>query len=115
MKSPPMDKYDPSKSRNRRYREKDYEWDCDNYNVKHSRNDYDSEERAYLKEPDFKRRRIESTSTDTERFDRFVDRKSLKQSEYNLDVYQDNRTSCQSPDYDQIESSLPQHFTKGTF
>ncbi|XP_041976678.1 uncharacterized protein LOC121731346 isoform X2 [Aricia agestis] len=99
--SPPRNKYGRSKSRDRRHRDNN-RWDRYEEN-------YDA---GNIREPDLKRRRMDSGNSEWERRDQAVERMSYRPSEYRPDVASGDHGSCQSPDYDQIESNLNHHSIK---
>lgn len=115
LKSPPPDKYNRSKSRDRRYthdRERENYYDRHLYyehsSLKHKmRNDFD--------EPSSKRQKTEQYSKCPSQDSNYIsDReKEFSERKHLCETAEFGQFSCQSPDYVHSENHVPQHFIKG--
>lgn len=123
LRSPPPDKYNRSKSRDRRAFEREYHYDKQ---TRHSPHAYDYSARKHkirneLEEPSNKRQKTEivefqpsrSAAEETNVYKNEREPEHVLRSNFTKQHDYMEPTSCQSPDYVITDSATPQHVTKG--
>lgn len=123
MRSPPPDKYNRSKSRDRRPYEREYHYDKQARHSPHA-NDYSARKhkiRNEIEEPSNKRQKTEILDSkacrnvveDPKVHYNELEPETVFRSNFNKQHDCKEPTSCQSPDYVNFDSATPQHVTKG--